>query len=297
MDNDMLEIREINKSFQKNNFILQNITCTLSNGLHVLVGPNGSGKSTLLRIAAGIMPPDSGTVLYQEQDIYVRSIWYKYRLGYLPQNFSFYSHMTGMNYLLYLANLKGIFGKCAKQRALYAADLLDISAHCNKKISTWSVGLRQRLGIAQVLLNDPDVLILDEPFYSLAFEESCRIKELIYKLARHKIVLMSSHLIDDIFPASLSLLINGTLCFSGPPDAFIEQAAGYVWSAAVSREYWSNIQKTYPDSTPVFAENTCSFRIISRDKPDLPNIQSVLPSLEEAYHVWLQYLNRNETKR
>ena len=292
----MLEIREVNKSFPEATFILQNITCNLNTGLHVLAGPNGAGKSTLLRIAAGIIRPDAGTVLYHNQDIYVNPVRYKYKLGYLPQTFAFYSHMTGINYLLYLANLKGIFGKSAKRQASYVADLLGISEHCHKKISTYSIGLRQRLGIAQALLNDPDILILDEPLCSLAFEESTAIKELLYRLAREKIILMSSHLIEDLSITRLLLLVNGTLRFNGLPANFIDQANGEVWTASASKELWQSVQNSYPNSTIVFTEKGCCFRIISDTKPALPNIKSALPSLEEAYLIWLRHLNRTEEK-
>lgn len=290
----MLEIRKINKSFPQTNFVLKDITCNLNIGLNVLAGPNGSGKSTLLRLAAGISKPNIGTILYQAQDINANPVQYKYKLGYLPQKFAFYSHMTGMDYLLYLANLKGIFGRFAKIQASYVADVVSISEHCSKKISTWSIGLRQRLGIAQALLNDPDILILDEPLCALAFEESIKIKNLLYQLASKKVILMSSHLIDDLPISRLLLLAKGTLKFNGLPSNFIDQANGNVWAAAATKECWQDIQSAYPNSTAIFTENSCLYRIISDNKPTLPNIQSVLPSLEEAYLIWLRNLSKRE---
>lgn len=292
----MLEICQVNKNFPQAAFILQNITCTLNTGLTVIAGPNGAGKSTFLRIAAGIMEPDAGTVLYRGQDIQANPVWYKYRLGYLPQNFAFYSHMTGMNYLLYFANLKGIFGKLAKKQVSYVADLLGISKHCDKRISTWSSGLRQRLGIAQALLNDPEILILDEPLCSLAFEENINIINLLYQLAQKRIVLLSSHLIDDLPISRLLLLINGTLRFNGLPSTFIDQAYGQVWAASADKSCWQDIQNAYPNSTATLAEKSCLFRIISDTEPNLPGIQPVVPSLEEAYLIWLQHSKRSEAK-
>ena len=291
----MLEFREISKAFLKTDFILKDITCRLNTGLHLLVGPNGSGKSTFLRMAAGIMKPGHGIVLYQNQDIYVHPVWYKYRLGYLPQNFAFYSHMTGKEYLFYLANLKGIFGKEAQYRVSYTAELLGIEKLCSEKISTWSVGMRQCLGIAQSLLNDPDVLILDEPLCSLAFEESSSIRELLCRLAYRKVIVMSSHLTDDLPVSHLLMLVNGTLCFNGTADTFIRQTENQVWTGTTGKDCWMNIRQDYPDSTVIFTERTCSFRIISSSRPALPDIKSALPSLEEAYLIHMRKLDQNGT--
>lgn len=276
----MLEIRQVCKQFPKSAFALQKVTCNLSSGLHVLAGPNGSGKSTLLRIAAGIMRPDTGNIFFAEQDVYASLPRYKYKLGYLPQTFSFYSHMTGMDFLLYLANLKGIFGESAKKRARYVADLLTIHQHCPKKISTWSVGLRQRLGIAQALLNDPDILILDEPLCGLAPQESTEIQNLLSHLAEKKIILVSSHLIDDLPLTKLLLLVKGSLAFSGLPSIFIDQAK-------------EQKRLTQPNSTAIYTKDDCCLRIITTAKP-APATETALPTLEEAYLIWLERLKRNE---
>jgi ABC-type multidrug transport system ATPase subunit len=290
----MLEIRQINKHFAENAFSLKNINCNLTAGLYVLIGPNGSGKSTLLRIAAGIMRPDSGQLLYSDQDIYSNLSQYKYKLGYMPQTLGFYSHMTGLDFLMYLANLKGIFGVSAKKRAHYTAELLGIAEHSKKKISTWSVGLRQRLGIAQALLNDPDILILDEPFCGLAFEENIEICNLLSCLARTKTILLSSHLTNDLPITKLLLLVNGQLQFAGFPLSFIEKAKGQVWTGGTSKSSWCRLQSSFPNSTAIFTENECRFRIISSTKPALPNIESSPPNLEEAYLIWLQQLTQSE---
>ncbi|MCE5286830.1 MAG: ATP-binding cassette domain-containing protein [Pelosinus sp.] len=293
----MLELHEVTKRFPKNAFILGSINCHLSTGLHVLAGPNGSGKSTLLRIAAGILPPDRGNLLFGGQDIYANLAHYKKNLGYVPQTFAFYSHMTGMDFLLYLANLKGIFSKAAKKQASYVADLLGILEHCPRKISTWSIGLRQRLAIAQALLNDPDILILDEPLCGLAFEETTEIQRLLYTWSHNKVILMSSHHIDSLPIAKLLLLCKGTLQFAGLPSIFSDQAAMQVWTAKTSKSTWQNLHLAFPLSTAVFTEDGCHCRIISNTKPDLPNIKPALPTLEEAYLVWLERLKRNEAEQ
>jgi ABC-type multidrug transport system ATPase subunit len=292
----MLEIRQATKRFPKSSFIMQNITCNIGKGLHVLAGPNGSGKSTLLRMAAGILPPDDGGILYRGQDIYANSSRYKQSLGYLPQTFAYYSHMTGMDFLLYLANLKGLFGTFAKKRASFVAELMGISQYCPKKINTWSVGLKQRLSIAQALLSDPDVLILDEPLCSLAFSEVTEVKKLLYQMAKTKVILMSSHILCDIHLTKFLLLANGRLHFVGLPSIFTEEVQGQVWTVVTSKDQLTQLQQAFPKSTAVFAEAGCSLRIISRQKPTLPNIQPTLPTLEEAYLVWLEQLNRKEAR-
>jgi ABC-type multidrug transport system ATPase subunit len=288
----MLEFRQVTKHYPKSSFTLQNITCTLGPGLHVLAGPNGSGKTTLLRMAAGILRPDSGSLLYAEQDIAANISRYKKRLGYMPQTFAFYSHMTGMDFLLYLANLKGLFGRSATKRACFAADLLGIQQHCHKKINTWSMGLRQRLGIAQALLNDPDIVILDEPLCSLAFEESIEVKNLLSQLAKSKVILLSSHLLNDLPISKLLLVVKGSLHFAGLPSIFTDQAKGHVWTVTTGKSALLSLQQAYPESSSAFTEEGCQLRIISTIKPDLPHIKEVTPTLEEAYLIWLKQLTK-----
>lgn len=286
----MLEFHQIQKHFPQTGFSLGAITCNLTPGLHVLIGPNGSGKSTLLRIAAGLLPPDNGNLICQEQTVYSQLPAYKSKLGYVPQVFAFYNHMTGMDFLLYLANLKGLFGQAAKKRAEYVIDLLALQPCCKKKIHTWSIGLRQRLSIAQALLNDPDILILDEPLAGVAFEEGQQIIDLFQQLAKKKIIFMSSHLLNDLPITRLLVLINGQLKFNGLPSVFIDQislppAADIACTTITSPVY-----------SPLAADQDDKIRLIHPASwSSLSTIDQIQPTLEEAYLLWLQQ-NRGEKK-
>lgn len=284
----MLQCIGVCKSFPKTNFGLTHVSFRLNKGIHLLIGPNGAGKSTLLRLIAGIMPPDAGYVFFQEQDVYEDLCRYKFRLGYLPQTFGFYEHMTGMEFLRYMAGLKGAFSRLGQEQAEYVIQLLDIRQQCKEKIAVWSEGLKQRLGLAQALLNDPDILLLDEPFCGLDNEETEKIGQLLEQLAKERLVLISSHIMNGLAVNQLLFLMEGRLYFAGHPAAFVDEAEGRVWMADISKKDWLTLQQTYPVGDVVFMENRCRFKIVSEVQPDIPGIEAVMPSLEDAYLWWVR---------
>jgi ABC-2 type transport system ATP-binding protein len=289
----MLRLHEVNKRFRRTDFVLDKVSFSLDKGLHMLIGPNGAGKSTLLRIIATIMRPDTGDILFNERDVYFDLAGYKFGLGYLPQDLGFYDHMTGGEFLRYIAGLKGIAHQWGQERVNYITKLLGIQQQCTRKICTWSVGQKQRLGLAQALLNDPSVLILDEPFCGLDPEEAGEVGQLLVRLSRNKLVLISSHIMEGTAMAGLLLLINGKLQFVGSPAAFLNEAQGQVWSVETSKDEWLRMQYKYSSSTVIFKGNRCRCKIISEYKPDIPGAKSIMPGLEDAYIFWLQRCKRN----
>lgn len=284
----MLQINHITKSFTGSDFVLQDVSVNFGTGLTMLIGPNGAGKSTLLRIVAGIMEPDSGCLLFNNRDVYSGLRNYKCKLGYLPQSFGFYEHMTGMEFLRYMTNLKGLHPRVGQKRAEYVADLLGIQQQCSKKIAAWSLGLRQRLGLAQALLNDPDLLVLDEPFCGLDSEEFSQTAKLLSQLSRDKVVIISSHIMAGLDLNKLLLIMNGKLQFSGLPTVFIDEAQGQIWAVEVAKSDWFRLQHHYHASAVIFKGEQCSCKIVSRAKPDLPGAKAIFPVLEDAYFFWLQ---------
>lgn len=191
------------------------ISLKLQKGVYGLLGANGAGKTTLMRLICGILKPDSGSIALDRMD--VTSEQYRARLGYLPQDFGYYPDFTGMDFLLYMAALKGLDKAAARKNAAELMKLVALQEFAKKKIKTYSGGMKQRLGIAQALLGNPQLLILDEPTAGLDPKERVRFRDLIEELGRERIVLLSTHIVSDIeHIADVVLLMkDGQLIYQG----------------------------------------------------------------------------------
>ena len=205
-----LIIDRLTKQYQ-NKIAVDRISLRLTCGVHALLGPNGAGKTTLMRMLCGVLSPTSGTIALGRMDVSAEG--YRRLLGYLPQNFGYYPNFTGLDFLLYLAALKGMRKPAALQRSTELLELVGLKEHAKEKIKTYSGGMKQRLGIAQALLNRPRLLILDEPTAGLDPKERVRFRNIIHKLGEHSIVLLSTHIVSDIERIADRILIikNGQL--------------------------------------------------------------------------------------
>lgn len=194
------------------------ISLRLGVGVHGLLGANGAGKTTLLRMICGILTPTSGSIRLEKTDVTEES--YRAALGYLPQDFGYYPEFTGMDFLMYMSALKGLSRAGAKQRAGELLARVSLEDVANKKIKTYSGGMKQRLGIAQALLNDPKLLVLDEPTAGLDPKERVRFRELIRDLGQDSVVLLSTHIVSDVahIAGDILLMKDGRLIFQGPWD-------------------------------------------------------------------------------
>ena len=212
-----LVIDRLTKQFQ-NKIAVDRVSLHLHNGVFGLLGTNGAGKTTLMRMLCGILQPTSGTITFDGMD--VREEGYRAILGYLPQDFGYYPEFTAMDFLLYMAALKGLSKQPAKRRANELLELVGLQDMGRKKIKTFSGGMKQRLGIAQVLLNNPKLLILDEPTAGLDPKERVRFRNLIGQLGKDSIVLLSTHIVSDIEHIADEVLMmkDGTLIYNGTWD-------------------------------------------------------------------------------
>ncbi len=212
-----LVINRLSKQY-KNKIAADRISITLHKGVYGLLGANGAGKTTLMRIICGILKPDSGTVSFDGIDVSQEE--YRSVLGYLPQDFGYYPEFTGKDFLLYMAALKGLEKPLAKRKADELLNLVSLQNVAKKKIKTYSGGMKQRLGIAQALLNDPKLLILDEPTAGLDPKERVRFRNLIESLGKESIVLLSTHIVSDIEHIADEILMmkEGRLIYSGKWD-------------------------------------------------------------------------------
>ncbi len=212
-----LVIDRLTKQFQ-NKIAVDRVSLRLHSGVFGLLGTNGAGKTTLMRMLCGILQPTSGTITFDGMD--VREEGYRAILGYLPQDFGYYPEFTAMDFLLYMAALKGLPKQSAKRRANELLELVGLQDMGRKKIKTFSGGMKQRLGIAQALLNDPKLLILDEPTAGLDPKERVRFRSLIQQLGKDSIVLLSTHIVSDIEHIADEVLMmkDGNLIYHGTWD-------------------------------------------------------------------------------
>ena len=209
-----LIIDRVSKQY-KNKIAVDRINLTLRKGICGLLGANGAGKTTLMRMICGILTPTSGTITYDGLDVSEEE--YRAVLGYLPQDFGYYPDFSGKDFLLYMAALKGLSKKNARKRTNELLELVSLTDAAKKKIKTYSGGMKQRLGIAQALLNNPQILILDEPTAGLDPKERVRFRNLIAELGKDNIVILSTHIVSDIDRIADRILMmnNGKLVFDG----------------------------------------------------------------------------------
>lgn len=212
-----LIIDRVSKQY-KNKIAVDNISLHLDKGVYGLLGANGAGKTTLMRMVCGILKPTRGTITFDGMDAETEE--YRSRLGYLPQDFGYYPDFTGIDFLLYMAALKGMTRMDAKRKAAELLDVVALSEDCKRKIKTYSGGMKQRIGIAQALMNEPDILILDEPTAGLDPRERVRFRDLIAALGKESIVLLSTHIVSDIeYIADCVLMMkDGQLIYNGKWD-------------------------------------------------------------------------------
>ena len=209
-----LIVDRLTKQYQ-NKIAVDRINLKLNCGIYGLLGENGAGKTTFIRMLCGILKPTNGTVTFDGMD--VSSEEYRAILGYLPQEFGYYPDFTGMDFLLYMSSLKGLTKTTAKRKDIKLFELVNLSDCAKKKIKTYSGGMKQRLGIAQALLNDPKVIILDEPTAGLDPKERVRFRNLIKELGKDSIILLSTHIVSDIenIADDVIMMKDGQIIFEG----------------------------------------------------------------------------------
>ncbi|WP_462412717.1 ABC transporter ATP-binding protein [Neobacillus sp. Marseille-QA0830] len=245
------------------------VSTELTNGVYGFLGANGSGKTTLMRMLATVSTPTSGRITLNGEDIFQLGERYRDLLGYLPQHIGYYKHFTVEKFLAYIASLKGIDKSTGKQKIKELLEKVNLSEMSKAKIGKLSGGMKQRVGIAQALLNDPKVLIVDEPTVGLDPKERIRFRNLLSEIAHDRIVLLSTHIVSDIEYIAKEILImkNGRLIEKNTPQKLMESIQEHVWMVHVNDQEVPDYQRSYKVGSMMRGSNGVDLRIVSEKKP------------------------------
>ncbi len=263
---------------------LRNFSLRCSSGILGLVGPNGAGKTTLMRMVATLLEPSEGSVHWNGKDVRTHGAELRQVLGYLPQEFGFYPEFTGRQFLRYLAAMKGLPKTLTRRRVDEVLEMVNIEAAADRKLMTYSGGMKQRIGIAQALLNDPELLIVDEPTAGLDPTERVRFRNLLTSLTMNCLTILSTHIISDVEATAdrLVVLQEGQILVDATPEALLNKADGKVWSVEADRATALHLQATHLVSAMIHTSDGAQLRIISASRPHDAAVP-VKPLLEEAY--------------
>src|SRR5262245_9413800 len=234
----MLEIRGLSKRYPSGTVALQDFSLTAGEGVLGLLGPNGAGKSTLMTILATVTRPSAGTFLWQGRDGVAEPLAVRRALGFLPQDFGVYEKLTAREFLTYLGRLKGLGGRDLGRRVTELLALVNLHGAADRRLGGYSGGMRQRVGIAQALLGDPKLVIVDEPTVGLDPEERVRFRNLLSEIAHGRVVILSTHIVSDVeaVATQIAVIKQGRLVMNTTPETLLRRAAGRVFSAVIPSE-------------------------------------------------------------
>lgn len=278
-----IEIKNISKAYGRK-LALNNVSLIFEDGIYGLLGSNGAGKSTLLNILVTSLSQSSGEILFNGKNIRDKSSDYLKNLGYLPQNPRFYKNYTAEEFLKYMAALKGVEKSCLSEKITEILDFVNLADEAKTKIGNFSGGMIQRIGIAQALINNPKILILDEPTAGLDPMERIRLRKLISNAAKDKTVIIATHIVPDIeyIANKVILLKNGEICRNDKPDILTKEIGGKVWSVSVPENELSSIANENKISNIFCEDGVYNLRIISETQP-AENAVPVTATLEDVF--------------
>lgn len=278
-----LEIRGVSKRYG-DLWALRKIDLEVDRGVLGLLGPNGAGKSTLMRVVATLSRPTEGEVRWKGRPLSDQPDRLRTVLGYLPQDFGLYPRLTAREFLRYLAAARGL---AASDRIEELLSLVRLRKAADRKLDTYSGGMRQRVGVAQALLNDPELLIVDEPTVGLDPEERARFRGLLTELSGDRIVLLSTHIVSDVEAAAgrIAVLDGGFLRADARPEELLASVRGRVWTLVTPTERLAGLRSAHPVSSAVHRADGAHVRLLA-EEPPTPEAEPATPSLEDAY-LWL----------
>lgn len=292
-----IKIENLNKIYKGGNYAIKNLNLEISNGMFGLLGPNGAGKSTLMRILVTLMKPTNGRVTVNDTlDLAKNRREIRSMLGYLPQDFSFFSKLKTYEFLDYAARLAGMKNAAARRSAVeQMLEEVGLFEARDRNANKLSGGMKRRLGIAQALINDPKIIIVDEPTTGLDPEERIRFRNLLSNLStRDIIIILSTHIVSDISSTcdNMALLNKGQLAFAGSPEQLVKEAEGNVWLIQATEEEYLEINEKYPVISTIPTAGGWEVQVVSENIDGYNGLQ-IAPNLEHAYvHFMENILNQ-----
>ncbi len=279
-----IAIDQVGKQYRRDFWALRDFTLSLGPGVLGLLGPNGAGKSTLMRILATITRASTGRVTWNGADIAAHPDGLREVLGYLPQDFGVYPNLNAVEFLEYLAAAKGLDGRSARRRIDELLQVVNLVDAAKRPLGGYSGGMKQRVGIAQALLNDPQLLIVDEPTAGLDPEERVRFRGLIAELSGERIVILSTHIVSDVEATATSIAIinRGHMICHDLPESILQTVEGKVWTWIIASSDLTALKQEHVISGTARRSDGVHVRVVSDDQP-VPSAESVPATLEDAY--------------
>ncbi len=288
-----LKIIGLNKTYKNGTKALDNVSLEFSNGMFGLLGPNGAGKSSLMKTIAGLLAPDTGSIVFNGVDIIKDNLFIKRQLGFLPQDFGVYPKISAFDLLTHLAVLKGLTNaKERKEQVLTLLEKVNLYPVRKKEVHTFSGGMRQRFGIAQALLGNPQIVIVDEPTAGLDPEERNRFNSLLSEIGENIIVILSTHLVEDVktLCTKMAVIDKGSVLAYGKPGDFINGLNGKLWQKSIAKSEIPVYEERYRMVSTQFNMGKLNIHIQSNENPD-NGFEAINPGLEDAY---FSILNSNK---
>jgi ABC-type multidrug transport system ATPase subunit len=279
-----LTVTDLGKQYRTDLWGLQNFSLEIKPGILGLLGPNGAGKSTFMRMLATITRPTEGVILWNEIDIVHAPDTLRAVLGYLPQDFGVYPNLSAVEFLEYMAAIKGLDSAAARKRIDELLQLVNLKDSAKRPLGGYSGGMKQRVGIAQALLNDPQLLIVDEPTVGLDPEERVRFRNLLSDLSGERIVILSTHIVSDVEATAtrIALINRGKLLCEAAPEELLRELEGKVWEWCVSSDDLTALKRKHIVSGTIRKSDGIQVRVVSVAPPEA-QAKPVSPNLEDAY--------------
>ncbi len=281
-----LEIRNLSKSYGRIQ-ALDGVTMSFHNGIYGLLGPNGAGKSTLINLLTDNLKRQTGEILWEGTDILTLGRRYRDILGYMPQQQGYYEEYTAAAFLIYMGQMKGMSRKAAVKKAEELLEVVNLGGHKRERIGGFSGGMRQRLLLAQAMMNDPKLEILEEPTAGVDPQERIRIRNFISEIAEERVVLLATHIVSDVESVAREIILmkQGKVVQQDRPSAFLEKLQGKVFEIEIQKEALREIEQTYVVSNLRSTPDGLAARIVADEPPEGFRSTPVLPNLEDVYLV------------